>query len=65
MKKVKYILISLIIPVIINASGGSLYTRIGVGDYYNTNSARRLAIGGLGAAVADVEHINRRKLQWF
>ena len=58
MKKVKYILISLIIPVIINASGGSLYTRIGVGDYYNTNSARRLAIGGLGAAVADVEHIS-------
>lgn len=57
MRYLKYILIFLFIPVFINASGGSLYTRVGLGDYYNTYSARRMAMGELGAAVADVEHI--------
>jgi hypothetical protein len=58
MRYLKYILILLSIPVFINASGGSLYTRVGLGDYYNTFSARRMGFGELGAAIADIEHLS-------
>lgn len=58
MRYLKYIIIILTIPVLLNASGGSLYTRVGVGDFYNTYSARRMAMGELGVSIADIEHIS-------
>ncbi len=49
----KYILLFLIIPTTIFSSGGSIYSRYGLGDLYYSYSARRLAMGELGAAIID------------
>ena len=35
------------------ASGGSVYTRLGLGEVINHHSGRRFALGGLGTAVID------------
>ncbi|MBU2492991.1 MAG: outer membrane protein transport protein [Bacteroidetes bacterium] len=58
MRYLKYIIIFLFIPVFIFASGGSLYTRVGLGEFYNTYSARRMGFGELGVAVSDVENLS-------
>ncbi|MCB0753496.1 MAG: hypothetical protein KDC52_18635, partial [Ignavibacteriae bacterium] len=40
------------------ASGGSVYTRYGLGDLYLYNSARKLSLGGIGTAILDNEIVN-------
>ncbi len=59
MKIKKYFLaLLLIIPFEIFASGGSFYSRYGLGDFYYSISARRLAIGELGIALSDYDYLN-------
>ena len=53
----KYFVLLFFLPCIIDASGGSVYTRYGIGDIYMSYSARRLAMGGLGVAVPDVDYL--------
>ena len=59
MRYLRYIFfVTLLIPIIANASGGSLYTSVGLGDIYNSFSARRMGIGELGVSVADIDHLS-------
>ncbi len=55
--KLKY-LFFLLITVNIFAEGGSGYTRYGIGDLEVSGSARRLAFGGLGAALFDRDNVS-------
>jgi hypothetical protein len=58
--KIKLIIIFIILflPVQILPSGGSVYSRFGLGDYYFSFSARRLALGELGIATTDIDYLN-------
>ncbi len=59
MKKIQYLIILLVIfNVIINASGGSLYTRYGVGDAMYNSSTRVLSMGGLGTALQNFDYLS-------
>jgi len=59
MKKIKLIVITaLLITTEIFSSGGSLYSRYGLGDIYNDYSARRFGMGGLGIALSDKDYLN-------
>ena len=59
MKKIKlFIMAVLLITTEVFSSGGSLYTRLGLGDLYNDYSARRFAMGGLGIALMDKDYLN-------
>lgn len=40
------------------ASGGSVYTRYGLGDLYLTNSSLELAMGGLGTSLLTIKNVN-------
>jgi long-subunit fatty acid transport protein len=56
MKFLKYIFIILTyLPLF--AGNGSVYSRFGYGELINTNSARRLGMGGLGSAVTDAANL--------
>lgn len=52
------IILLLIIPFEIFSSGGSIYSRFGLGDFYYSISARRLGLGDLGIAVNDFDYLN-------
>lgn len=58
--KIKKIILLLIIllPIEILPSGGSIYSRFGLGDFYYSFSARRLALGELGIATTDIDYLN-------
>lgn len=58
--KIKKIILLLIIllPIEILPSGGSIYSRFGLGDFYYSFSARRLALGELGIAATDIDYLN-------
>ncbi|MCX6149910.1 MAG: hypothetical protein NTX22_05230 [Ignavibacteriales bacterium] len=56
--KIRKILILLLFPSVFLAEGGSGYTRIGLGDIYNSQSARRISMGGLGTALFDKDNIS-------
>lgn len=58
--KIKKIIVALLLllPFQIFASGGSYFSRYGLGDFYYSLSARRLAIGELGIAVSDYDYLN-------
>lgn len=58
--KIKQIIVFLLIllPVQVLPSGGSIYSRFGLGDYYFSFSARRLALGELGIATSDIDYLN-------
>jgi len=59
MKKIKLLIITaLLITTEVFSSGGSLYTRYGLGDLYNDYSSRRLGMGGLGIALSDKDYLN-------
>jgi hypothetical protein len=58
MKNKKYFLFALIITTQLFASGGSLYTRYGIGDLNHSGSAIQLSLGGLGIALNDSRYIN-------
>lgn len=48
----------LLLTVNLFAEGGSSYTRIGIGDLVLSGSARRNALGGLGAALLERENVS-------
>lgn len=54
----KYILLSVLLQANLFASGGSVYSRFGLGDFYYSYSARRMAIGELGIAAVDYDYLN-------
>lgn len=58
--KIKKIILLLIfiLPFEILPSGGSIYSRFGLGDFYYSFSARRLALGELGIAATDIDYLN-------
>jgi len=59
MKKIKLLIIAaLLITTEVFSSGGSLYTRYGLGDIYDDYSARRFGMGGLGIAMTDKDYLN-------
>ncbi len=60
MKKFRKYIILLIIFLtnIIYASGGSIYSRFGFGDFYYSYSARRMGMGELGIASIDYDYLN-------
>lgn len=59
MKYIKFlILLGLLIPAEIFSSGGSYYSRYGLGDFYYSYSARRLGLGELGIAASDYDFLN-------
>lgn len=58
--KIKYYILALLVflPAEFYPSGGSLYSRFGLGDLYFSFSARRMALGELGFASADADYLN-------
>ena len=54
----KYCFLFLILAEAVYAGPGSVYTRHGIGDIYLNFSARRLAVGGLGFALADEHNLS-------
>ncbi len=59
MKKFNLIIaVSLITSLSIFASGGSLYTRYGVGDVINSSSGRLMSLGGLGYALQNSDYLS-------
>ncbi len=58
MKKLSIYLVFVIFTAALSAQSASIYSRYGLGDIYNTNSAKRFGMGGLGSAFADKFHIN-------
>lgn len=57
MKFIKIAILTLFIPVLLFAEGGSIYTRTGLGDINYAFSARRTAMGELGTALFDRDHL--------
>lgn len=58
MKFFKFVLLTFIaLPAILWAEGGSVYSRLGIGDLTYSYSARRIGMGELGVAVSDREFI--------
>ena len=39
-------------------SGGSIYTRYGIGDLYFSNSAFKLSMGGVGTSLITMNEVN-------
>ena len=58
MKNCKFLILFLLLPLIVEAGGGSPFTKYGIGDIFYTTSARRLALGGLGTALSDQNYIS-------
>lgn len=60
MNKTKFLILFLLLslPLDIFSSGGSIYSRYGLGDFYFSFSARRMALGDLGIATADFDYLN-------
>ncbi len=57
-KIIKYIFMIILIPCLMYASGGSIYSRFGLGDYFYSFTSRRMAIGELGIALNDFDYLN-------
>ncbi len=49
--KIKVLILFIILTTALQASGGSLYSRYGIGDLRIANSARQLGLGGSGIAL--------------
>ncbi len=58
MKKIIIILSLIFIVQTSFASGGSVYTRFGLGDIIYNSTARRLGLGNLGIAIIDKDYIS-------
>ncbi|MGE5497799.1 MAG: hypothetical protein ACM3Q2_07010, partial [Syntrophothermus sp.] len=59
MKLIKYFVFAIcLFPVILKAEGGSVYSRMGIGELNTTMSARRMGLGGLGTAVFDRDFLS-------
>ena len=58
MKILRIILLFSFAQTLLFASGGSPYTRLGLGEFHYTFSARRFGLGGLGFAVPDKDYIS-------
>lgn len=58
--KIKYYILALLLFSMseIYPSGGSVYSRFGLGDLYFSYSARRMAMGELGIASSDADYLN-------
>ncbi len=57
MKFLKYLILFLTFTPLF-AGNGSVYSRFGFGEIFNTHSARSLGMGGLGSAITDVYNLN-------
>lgn len=58
-KNIRYIIVaSILIISNIFATGGSVYSRFGLGDLIFSNSARQLGLGGLGYSLYDKDYLN-------
>lgn len=57
MKKILF-LISLITYSSLQATGGSLYSRYGIGDLFHYTSANQLSLGGLGVSLNNQKYLN-------
>lgn len=55
--KNKIIISLLLFSSLLLASGGSIYTRYGIGDIFLYNSARELGLGGTGIAFSSLDNI--------
>ncbi|MCF6268156.1 MAG: hypothetical protein L3J41_00425 [Melioribacteraceae bacterium] len=53
-----YIILFLFLFIELNAQGGPVYSRYGIGDQIHSSSARRLGFGSLGSAVIDKDYID-------
>jgi hypothetical protein len=59
MKYIKIILLlCIILPIELFPSGGSYYSRFGLGDFYYSFTARRMGMGELGIAALDHDYLN-------
>jgi len=59
MKKIIFIVLLLFLTnSTLQATGGSLYSRYGIGDLYYSNSAMHLSLGGLGVSLLNNKYIN-------
>ncbi|MBK7106429.1 MAG: hypothetical protein IPH62_14205 [Ignavibacteriae bacterium] len=58
MKNKSIIVLLILISQITFASGGTIYTRYGVGDLFHYNSAGKLSLGGIGTALVNENLIN-------
>ncbi len=47
-----------ILPIVSHASGGSVYSRFGIGDLFFSYDARRMSIGELGIALKDIDYLS-------
>lgn len=57
--KIKFFIIIFLSSISLSfASGGSIYTRYGIGDLYIYNTAGKLSLGGIGTAVVSKNLIN-------
>lgn len=56
--KNKILIIILIVSSQVFASGGSVYSRYGLGDLYSSFSAKNLSMGGLGTSMMDNKYVN-------
>lgn len=57
-KLYKVLLVFLFALTQIFAGGGSVYSRFGLGEIYNSYSARDISLGGLGASLIDFKYLN-------
>lgn len=56
--KINIFLALFLISSQIFASGGSIYTRFGLGDLYHSNNAMQISLGGLGTSVINKLYVN-------
>ena len=56
--KIIILFVTLILSTELFASGGSVYTRFGIGDLYHSNNAMQIALGGLGTSIINKLYVN-------
>ncbi|MBU0472608.1 MAG: hypothetical protein KKF62_00455 [Bacteroidetes bacterium] len=58
-KKINYLVLILFLAFdLLFAQTGAIYSRFGIGDILNSNTARRMGFGELGSAVIDKDYID-------
>jgi hypothetical protein len=58
MKIIRLFAVLIIIQSLVFATGGSIYTRLGLGEFHYNFSARRFGFGGLGYSIADKDYLS-------
>jgi len=58
MKKILFFFTFLVFISNIYSSGGSLYTRYGIGDLYYSGTSYKLSLGGAGTSLSDEKYVN-------